>query len=185
MSPCGSKLTPFEWWIPLECLTFIRLSLFFFCRFSFLFYLQHIHHDVKFYSLSKMTSQHMYYLLMLNFLSSITLLRKCSSTKYEIWFCMGKQILLMKLSILTDSANFNKTKKKCEKLNRIKQKNGIITRFSNGSSVFFFFLRLQLFSLSKTLFSLTHNKMLETHSLNMCTNCTYRCRDQNVNNGYA
>lgn len=49
------------------------------------------------------------YLLMLNFLSSIALSRKCLSRKYVKWFCMGKQILLIKLPILAVSANFNKT----------------------------------------------------------------------------
>lgn len=49
------------------------------------------------------------YLLMLNFLSSITLFKRCSSSKYVNWFWMGKQILLIKLSNFTDSANFSST----------------------------------------------------------------------------
>lgn len=49
------------------------------------------------------------YLLTVNFLSSITLFKKCSSSKYVNWFCIGKHILLMKLSSFTVSANFNKT----------------------------------------------------------------------------
>lgn len=96
---------------------------------------------------------------------------------------MGKQILLMKLSILTVSANFNKTTQFSEKkwTKRVGKKKKVVIE-----TFFFYRRRVSYVTSSKISTFLSSCADIDECVIfyRLC-NIAYQCHDQNVSNGYA